>query len=95
MYQLLRTGVMFSIVNHKITIINVLRREAAAIPIKSEMPTYRHQPRYCLKSPNTTGLMMIKKNNKRGYCSTSQLRLNSILFASRKESIKEAAKAIT
>jgi hypothetical protein len=75
------------------TIIKVLTSEARRIPIRSDIPTYRHQPRYCLKSPNTTNLMIIKKNSKEGYWSISQSRLNCILFATKKESIKEAAKA--
>ena len=71
--------------------IKVLMIEARNIPRRSEMPIYRHQPRYCLKSPNT-GIFIMRKNITRvGYKSMNHAFLNCMLWITKNESIKEAA----
>ena len=72
--------------------INVLMIDARSIPIRSEIPIYRHQPRYCLKSPNT-GIFIMRKNSTRvGYKSMNHAFLNCMLWMTKNDSIREAAK---
>ena len=59
---------------HSATIITVLITDACRMPIRSEMLTYRHQPRYCLKNLKTVSLIMRINSSKSGYCCTSQVR---------------------
>jgi hypothetical protein len=72
--------------------IKVLMIDARSIPRRSEMPIYRHQPRYCLKSPNT-GIFIMRKNSTRvGYKSMNHAFLNCMLWMTKNDSIREAAK---
>ena len=72
--------------------IKVLMIEARNIPRMSEMPIYRHQPRYCLKSP-TTGIFIVSRNSTRvGYKSIKHAFLNCMLWITKNESIREAVK---
>ena len=72
--------------------IKVLMIDARNIPRRSEMPIYRHQPRYCLKSPNTGTFIIMKNSTNVGYKSMNHAFLNCILWITKKESIREAAK---
>ena len=71
----------------------MLIRDALSIPIRSDIPTYRHQPRYCFESPNTSNLIVPRNNSDGGNCSTIHLLENCILFASRNDKSNDKAKA--
>ena len=72
--------------------IKVLIIEARNIPRRSEMPIYRHQPRYCLKSPNIGIFIMRKYTTKVGYKSLNHAFLNCMLWITKNDSNREAAK---
>ena len=79
--------------NQTATMISVLTSEARRMPRRSEMLTYRHQPRYCLNAPNTGSLTSSTNSSRNGYCLTSHSWRNCMLFATRNENIRDAAKA--
>jgi len=76
---------------HMTTIKNVLATEAFAIPSKSDIPTYRHHPRYCLKRPKTISLTGSINSSMEGYFSMSHSLFRLMLFVSRNATISAAA----
>jgi len=88
-----RTVARFRAAVHRPIRTRALVREALKMSFRSEMPTYRHQPRYWPNIPNTTSLTARNRSRRGGYCSNSHSRANTIRFATRKDIRRDRAKA--